>query len=74
MICESRFTSLSACIENGIGVNVEKVVVIPSRVHCHHAMLAFFCGNDFTTIFENQRIRREISQCTQPESAIARLL
>jgi hypothetical protein len=61
MVCKSGFTSFSSCVEDGIGVNVEEVVVTASRVHCHHSMLALFCGNDFTTIFENQCIRLEIA-------------
>jgi hypothetical protein len=73
MVCESCFASLSAGIEHRIGIDIKKVVVTPSSVHCNHSVLALFCGDNFTTIFENQCIRLEVSQCTQAKPPISSL-
>jgi hypothetical protein len=51
MVCESRFAALSSCVENGIRINVEKVVITPASIHGDHPMFAFLSRDDFAAIF-----------------------
>lgn len=73
MICESRFTTLSSCVENSIRVNVEKVVIAPAGIHGDHPMFAFLGGDDFTAVFKDERVGLKISQRTQSETSITGL-
>lgn len=54
MIGKPCFASFSSRIKDGVGINIQKIIIVPSRIHSCHAIFALFGGNQLATIFQDK--------------------